>query len=97
MGSRGAKTLKRLWVRLTAHNPKLLAVFSDRWKIYRKIIPASLLCQSKKITWPAETQNTRIRHYMARFHRKTLCFSKSPQMVELSLYLHLDRTNAILI
>ena len=97
MGSRGAKTLRRLWARLMARGPKLFAVFSDRWKVYRKVIPAELLCQSKKVTWPAENQNTGIRHYLSRFHRKTLCYSKSPQMAELSLYLHLDRVNTILI
>jgi insertion element IS1 protein InsB len=97
MGSRGAKTLRRLRARLMVRGPKLFAVFSDCWKVYRKVVPENLLCQSKKVTWPAENQNTSIRHYLARFHRKTLCYSKSPAMAELSLYLHLNRADTILI
>jgi len=72
--------------------PRLFAVFSDCWKVYGKVIPDNLLCQSKKITYLAESENTRIRHYLARFHRKTLCYSKTPDMVALSLFLHMNNT-----
>ena len=40
-----------------------------------------------------EGENTRLRHYLARLKRKTLCYSKSEEMLRLSLkllihYLH---------
>ncbi|MDP9196009.1 MAG: IS1 family transposase [Pseudomonadota bacterium] len=91
MGSRGAKTAQALWRQITKSGVKLFAAFTNRWKICRKVIPENLLCQSRKLTPAAETQNTRIRHYLARFHRKTLCCSKSPAMVELSLWLFPDK------
>lgn len=34
-----------------------------------------------------EGENTRLRHYLARLHRKTLCYSKSIEMLECSLRL----------
>ncbi len=30
---------------------------------------------------PVEGENTRLRHYLARLHRKTLCYSKSVEML----------------
>ena len=84
VGSRGAKPLKRLWARIKALNPH--AVLTDEWRTYRKVIPAHLLIQSKRFTWPVESVNSRVRHYLARFTRKTFCYSKSPHMAELSIY-----------
>lgn len=34
-----------------------------------------------------EGENTRLRHYLARLHRKTLCYSKSVTMLEYSIKL----------
>ena len=34
-----------------------------------------------------ESLNANVRHYLARFRRKTRCYSKCPKMVELSLFL----------
>ncbi len=34
-----------------------------------------------------ENENTRLRHYLARLHRKTLCYSKSEQMLRYSIKL----------
>ncbi|WP_293111866.1 IS1 family transposase [Moorena sp. SIO4G3] len=34
-----------------------------------------------------ESENTRLRHYLARLHRKTLCYSKSEEMLQLSIRL----------
>ena len=34
-----------------------------------------------------EGENTRLRHYLARLHRKTLCYSKSKEMLEYSVRL----------
>jgi insertion element IS1 protein InsB len=32
-----------------------------------------------------EGENTRLRHYLARLHRKTLCYSKSMEMLGYSI------------
>jgi hypothetical protein len=34
---------------------------------------------------PVESENTRIRQNLARLHRKTLCYSKSEEMLKLSI------------
>ena len=34
-----------------------------------------------------EGENTRLRHYLARLHRRTLCYSKSEEMLQLSIRL----------
>ncbi|MEJ6484220.1 IS1 family transposase, partial [Nostoc punctiforme UO1] len=34
-----------------------------------------------------EGENSRLRHYLARLHRKTFCYSKSVEMLELSIRL----------
>jgi len=47
----------------------------------------SIHIRSKTETCLIEAINNRIRHYLARFRRKTLCFSKSIEMLEYSLYL----------
>lgn len=85
VGGRGYKTLKRLWARIAHLRP--FAVATDGWRAYRKIIPAQLLIQTKALTCTVESVNAQVRHYTARFHRKTKCYSKSPYMTEISLYL----------
>ena len=40
-----------------------------------------------KHTTQIESLNANVRHYLARFRRKTRCYSKSVTMVELSLFL----------
>ncbi|WP_337886035.1 IS1 family transposase, partial [Fischerella thermalis] len=34
-----------------------------------------------------EGENSRLRHYLARLHRKTFCYSKSVEMLKLSIRL----------
>ena len=86
VGSRGAKALKRLWERIKQLKP--FAVCTDKWKVYRKIIPSYLLIQSKKYTHNIEAQNSSLRDFVKRFHRKTKAYSKSKEMAEISIYLH---------
>ncbi len=74
---------------------KLFAVHADDFKAYRKVIPDRLLFQTKRLTHNIESLNSRVRHYLARFHRRTFCYSKQAEMVELSLYLLLENTMLI--
>ncbi|MGY0407507.1 MAG: hypothetical protein ACWIPJ_04015 [Polaribacter sp.] len=43
--------------------------------------------ESKAETFTVEKYNTRIRHYLAKFRRKSKCYSKAKQMMEKSLKL----------
>ncbi len=42
---------------------------------------------SKTYMTRVEGENTRLRHYLARLHRKSLCYSKSVEMLKCSLRL----------
>ncbi|NJK51337.1 IS1 family transposase, partial [Candidatus Gracilibacteria bacterium] len=42
---------------------------------------------SKTYMTRIEGENTRLRHYLARLHRKTLCYSKSLVMLKYSIRL----------
>jgi len=49
--------------------------------------------QSKAETFTVEGYNARIRHYLARFRRKTKCYSKSKNMMDISLKLLMLKLN----
>ena len=52
-----------------------------------KFLPKKQHRIGKKHTTQIESLNANVRHYLARFRRKTRCYSKSIIMVELSLFL----------
>ena len=79
MGCRGIQTGLRLWEKLKNIDSQLYC--TDHWKAYKNFIPKDKHMQSKKLTWLIENLNGRVRHYLARFHRKTKCSSKSLEMV----------------
>jgi len=60
---------------------------SDYWKSYKEILASEKHIQSKVETYTVEGCNSRIVHYLARFKRKTKCYSKSKEMLEKSLKL----------
>ena len=62
-------------------------VASDYWKAYNEIIPDDQLLQTKVETYTIESYNGQIRHFLARFRRRTKCYSKSVEMMTLSLML----------
>ncbi len=50
---------------------------TDGWKVYPNFIPEGDQIVNKTYMTLLEGENTRLRHYLARLHRKTLCYSKS--------------------
>ena len=66
---------------------------SDGYKVYPKFIAEEDHIVSKTYMTRVEGENTRLRHYLARLSRKTLCYSKYVNMLRYSLrllihYLH---------
>lgn len=61
--------------------------FTDDFAAYEKILPRGAHFASKTLTQRAESINANIRHYVARFHRKTRCTTKCPKMAHLSVML----------
>jgi IS1 family transposase len=92
-GSRGIKTGKKLMNKLKDLNP--ISYASDAWKVYKKLINPKKHIISKKETTQVESHHANVRHYLARFKRKSKCYSKSIEMIELSLYLLIYRTSIL--
>lgn len=62
-------------------------VTTDFWKSYEEIVPSEQLLQTKTETYTVESYNGLIRHFLARFRRKTKCYSKSEDILKYSLML----------
>ncbi|WP_294286902.1 IS1 family transposase [uncultured Chryseobacterium sp.] len=84
-GKRNTATFRELWNRL--RHDDINGFCSDYWKSYSELIPEQKHCESKAETFTVEGYNSRIRHYLARFKRKTKCYSKKQYMLENSLKL----------
>ncbi len=96
LGSRGLKTGKKLWEKVK--NIPCKQDCTDHWEVYKNLIPAEKHICSKAETYTIESYNGLFRHYLARFHRKTKCYSKSIRLVEISvllLILSLNQRNKI--
>jgi insertion element IS1 protein InsB len=61
---------------------------TDDWEGFHRLIPAGQLFTGKDLSYPIEQDNSNIRHYLARFRRKTKVVSQSEHMVDLTLRLH---------
>jgi len=90
-GDRSTQTGLRLWDKLKHLSMSCFA--SDHWASYDEFIPPEKHYRSKAETCTVESYNSRIRHYLARFKRKTKCYSKSEQMIEISLNLLMKKLN----
>ena len=71
-------------------------VAADYWKSYKEMIPIEQLVQSKAETYTVESYNGVIRHFLARFRRRTKCYSKSEKMIEYSLLLLMAKRNNLI-
>jgi len=61
---------------------------TDDWDGYHRLINENQLFTGKDLTVPIERDNSNIRHFLARFRRRTKVVSKSEEMVDLSLRLY---------
>ena len=85
IGDRSSKTLKLLWDRIK--HWKVLYYCTDKWESYAEILPFDKLVQTKSLTYQIEQNNSRQRHWFARFKRKSIVVSKSIEMIELTMLL----------
>ena len=70
VGGRGKKALKKLVSQIETYSVGQYA--SDDWKIYRSL-PVEKRLVGKKHTTQIESLNATVRHYLARFARRTRC------------------------
>ena len=88
IGTRETKYFKKLLNKISHIDAKLYA--TDNWHAYN-LIDSSKHLVGKAHTYTVERTNRLIRHYLARFARKTYCYSKSLQMIKYSLLLFMHR------
>lgn len=93
-GKTDTNTFKRLYQQLNTHNIQLF--FSDYWKSYRQVILKPKHITSKAQTFTIEGYNSLIRHFIARFTRKSKYYSKSEKMIENTLNLLFAKWNGSL-
>ena len=60
---------------------------TDGYRVYPGFIESAQHLVSKTYMTRIEGENTRLRHILARLRRKTLCYSKSIEMLKYSLHL----------
>lgn len=85
VGDRSSKTFKHLWYIVQCWQS--FWYVTDGYAVYPQLIEAASHLVSKTYMTRVEGENTRLRHYLARLHRKTLCYSKSVEMLKYSIRL----------
>ena len=84
-GDRSAETFKQLWKTIRCW--KSFLYVTDGYAVYPCFIDDCDHLVKKTYMTRVEGENTRLRHYLARLHRRTLCYSKSKEMLKLSIKL----------
>lgn len=73
---------------------------TDDWEGFHRLIPERQLFTGKDLTFPIEQDNGNVRHYLARFRRRSKTTSRSREMVDITLrmlafYLNPDQYAAL--
>jgi len=86
IGDRSGQTFEKLWKRIKTWKSR--RYLTDGYCVYANYInPEKHLVLPKTLLTRVEGENTRLRHYLARLHRATLCYSKSQEMLRYSVRL----------
>ena len=80
LGDHSAETFKPLWEIVSCWQSYFYV--TDGWKVCPCFIHPGDQIVSKTYMTRVEGENTRLRHYLARLHRKTLCYSKSVEVLK---------------
>ena len=88
VGDRSSKSFENLCENISHIDAKFYA--TDQYTAY-DIIPDSKHLVGKSHTYTVERMNRLLRHYLARFTRKTYCWSKNINVIIHSVFLFLHR------
>jgi IS1 family transposase len=86
VGKRTKATLKELIDRLLHLNPKIIR--TDKLTLYEHLIPKKLHRRGAAVINRIERKNLSIRTHLKRLSRRTICFSRSLQMLESCLRIY---------
>jgi insertion element IS1 protein InsB len=81
LGGRDDATCRRLLDKIGLSGKTFV---TDDWEGYHRLVPEGQLFTGKDLTFPIEQDNSNVRHYLARFRRRTKVVSKCRTMVDLS-------------
>jgi insertion element IS1 protein InsB len=68
--------------------------YTDDWQSYKKLLPAKQHQVGKEQTRHIERHNLNFRTHLKRLQRRTICYSKSPEMHDAVLKLYIEHSNA---
>jgi insertion element IS1 protein InsB len=85
LGGRDDATCQKLLDKVGIEGKTFL---TDDWEGFHRLIPEDQLFTGKDLTFSIEQDNSDIRHFIARFRRRTKVVSKIALMVDLSLRLY---------
>lgn len=85
LGDRSSETFKHLWLIIRCWQSYFYV--TDGYPVYPCFISNEDHIVSKTYMTRVEGENSRLRHYLARLHRKTFCYSKSEEMLKYSIRL----------
>jgi IS1 family transposase len=80
VGDRSHKTFLKIWQIIKCWHS--FWYVTDGYKVYSSHIGYEDHLVKKTYMTRVEGENTRLRHYLSRLHRKTLCYSKSLEMLK---------------
>jgi IS1 family transposase len=86
VGKRTKATLKQLMDRVLLLKPKVIR--TDKLTLYERLIPKDLHCRGANCINRIERKNLTIRTHLKRLSRRTICFSRSLQMLESCLRIY---------
>ncbi|MFN7494836.1 MAG: IS1 family transposase [Cyclobacteriaceae bacterium] len=86
VGKRNLKTLGRVIDTVILSEAK--RVFTDGYELYKSLVPTDQHCQKKYSINHIERNNLSLRTHLKRLSRKTICFSKSKELLEACLKIY---------
>jgi IS1 family transposase len=89
VGKRNLKTLGRVVDTVLLSGAR--KVFTDGYKLYKTLAPREVLRQTKYNINYIERKNLSVRTHLKRLSRKTICFSRSKEMLEACLKIYFWR------
>jgi insertion element IS1 protein InsB len=93
IGSRSRKALKKM---MFYSSLKAERYATDDYRAYR-LLPKEKRLVGKAHTFTIESKNSQVRHYLARFHRRTKCYSKSVHSIYDALTLLIHKINTCIL
>lgn len=84
LGGRDDQTCRRLLDKVGFEDHVFI---TDDWEGFHRLIPEDRLFTGKDLTFPIEQDNGNVRHYLARFRRRSKVTSRAQHMVDKSLRL----------